>query len=518
MRWNSLATRLVVVSAAFMLAATVAVAAFSYSRARAALQSSLRSHGRMLMSAMESVAADGLVQYDHAALREYVTDLARKQSVVSFAAIVSESGIVVAHSEHAKEGKAWEGPDGEEEIPKGAVERVATYGGSRVLEMIAPVTVGGKVWGTIRFGMNYGEVDRILRQLTASVGLAGLVAMILAVAGVRAFTTKITSGLTRMVEITREIAGGELRIQVPEEGFDEVRAVAQAFNTMAENLRTAITQVQETGGGAGEFSSKMLGVIQEQATNAAQQAASVSEVTATVEELSRTSHQIAENAESVKEAAARTVEKAQKGIVLVQGGVEAMAHIKDRVGDIARKTLFLGEKSHEIGKVMDIIKEIASEIHLLALNAAIESAAAGEHGRRFSVVASEVRRLADKTKESTETIRANITEIQSATNASIQATEQGTREVDKWRETIEQSAKAFEEIIEMIEKTSEASMQISLATHQQTSANEQVVQAMHQIAEMVRMTAAHMKESSTSAGELKGMVGRMRQSASVFRV
>jgi methyl-accepting chemotaxis protein len=167
---------------------------------------------------------------------------------------------------------------------------------------------------------------------------------------------------------------------------------------------------------------------------------------------------------------------------------------------------------------MDLIKEIAGEIHLLALNAAIESAAAGEHGRRFAVVASEVRRLAEKTRESTETIRSLVSEIQAATQGSILATEQGSREVDKWRETVNLTADAFEEIIGMIEKTSEASMQISLATHQQTSANDQVVAGMRQVAEMVRLSASHMKDSSASAAELKGMAAMLTEKTSVFRV
>jgi methyl-accepting chemotaxis protein len=287
---------------------------------------------------------------------------------------------------------------------------------------------------------------------------------------------------------------------------------------MAGNLRTVLAQIQETGASVGTFSSTFMTVIQDQAVSASQQATSVAEVTATMEELSRTSRQIAQNAESVKEAASKSVEVAQAGTTLGREGVEAMAQIKERVGDIARKTLFLGEKSHEIGKVMEIIKEIASEIHLLALNAAIESAAAGEHGRRFAVVASEVRRLAEKTRESTETIRGIIGEIQAATNSSVEATEQGTREVERWKETIRLSSEAFSEIIETIERTSEASTQISLATHQQTSANEQVVQAMRQIEEMVRVTASKMKESSASAARLREMAGTLQEKTAVFRV
>jgi methyl-accepting chemotaxis protein len=328
----------------------------------------------------------------------------------------------------------------------------------------------------------------------------------------------MTSDINVLVDSAGKVAAGELRERIPEKGFEEIRALARAFNTMSETLRGVLGQIQETGASVGTFSSGILTVIQDQAASASQQATSVAEVTATMEELSRTSRQIAQNAESVKEAASKSVEVAQAGTTLGREGVEAMARIKERVGDIARKTLFLGEKSHEIGKVMEIIKEIASEIHLLALNAAIESAAAGEHGRRFAVVASEVRRLAEKTRESTETIRGIIGEIQSATNVSVESTEQGTREVEKWKETIRLSSEAFSEIIETIERTSEASAQISLATHQQTSANDQVLQAMRQIEETVRVTASKMRESSASALELRSMAAKLQEKTAVFQV
>ncbi|HEY5191214.1 MAG TPA: methyl-accepting chemotaxis protein, partial [Candidatus Deferrimicrobium sp.] len=437
---------------------------------------------------------------------------------VSFVAVADPNGVFLAHSDPTQVGKPWSGKGVVPQGAGGATRQGTTYRGERILEMSDPALVGGKTAGTILIGLNCREVDNILAKLMQRLGIIGFLVLAVSLVSTRPFTTHVVSGLTRLGKLTREVARGELRERIPEEGFEEIRALARDFNAMVENLRTVLAQIQETGASVGTFSSNFMTVIQEQAASASQQATSVAEVTATMEELSRTSRQIAQNAESVKEAASKSVEVAQAGTTLGREGVEAMAQIKERVGDIARKTLFLGEKSHEIGKVMEIIKDIATEIHLLALNAAIESAAAGEHGRRFAVVASEVRRLAEKTRESTETIRGIITEIQSATNSSVEATEQGTREVEHWKETIRLSSEAFSEIIETIERTSEASTQISLATHQQTSANEQVVQAMRQIEEMVRVAASKMKESSASASRLREMAGALQEKTAVFRV
>jgi methyl-accepting chemotaxis protein len=517
--WNSLNMRLMLSFCVFMILVTGIFTVVPYLYFKRTLVDGMENRGEVLAKKMRVVTGMHLTWHDNDSIRNYVAELPTEQKELSFAAVLDGAGRIIGHTDHAMEGKLLEATDVTPAPGKEyTVRRVARFKNEKVMEIASPVIVDGKRLGSVLLGVSYKEVDPVLQKALAGLLITGLLILGVAGASTRPFTMRVTSGLTQLAETTREIARGELRTKVPERGYEEIRALGNDFNTMAESLGTIIRQIQETGKKAGDFSSNVLAVLQDQATSAAQQAASVSEVTATMEELSRTSRQIADNAESVKESAAQTVEMAQQGTVIIREGVGAMEQIKERVGDIAQRNLFLGEKSQEIGKVMDIIKEIASEIHLLALNATIESAAAGEHGRRFSVVASEVRRLAEKTRESTETIRPIISEIQSATSSSIQATEQGTREVDRWRETVNLSAATFQEIIQMIEKTLEASTQISLATHQQTSANEQVVQAMHQIAETVRETAANMRSSTASASELKEMVARLRETATVFRV
>jgi methyl-accepting chemotaxis protein len=518
---NSLIGKLLQLLAALILAAAVVITAASFFQAESTLERVMETHARMLLKGMESATVDRILQMDYVYLRRYVEKLHEDQPIVSYAVVVNAAGQVVAHTDHQREGKAWVEAGG----PSAAIQdnpgtRRTRFQGraGEIFELWLPLSVAGKKVGTIVLGVDMDPSDRAAMKLGLRTGAVVLLTLSFAMLAVWVFSRRFTGGLKTLVEKAEEISGGELRTQVPEEGFDELRSLARAFNAMAENLRAMIRQIQESGGKVGEFSSGITVLIQEQATGASQQATSLAQVTATMEELSRTSHQIAGNAEAVKESAGQTVEMAQQGTSLVRESVEGMGRIKERVNDIAQKTLFLGEKSREIGKVMDLIKEIAGEIHLLALNAAIESAAAGEHGRRFAVVASEVRRLAEKTRESTESIRSLVSEIQSATQGSIQATEQGSREVDKWRETINLTAGAFEEIIGMIEKTSEASMQISLATNQQTSVNDQVVTGMRQVAETVRVSAAHMRDSSISAAELKGLAEKLTEKVSVFRV
>ena len=514
--WNSLAVRLMLSFSAFVIVVTALFSVSPYVFVKDTLENQLVQRGKDRLKRMAVPLENHLLWKDSESIKVFLSEVILENPEISYAAVTDGNGVITEHTDPSFVGKAWDGFS--PAATAAYVRKGGMHKGVRVLEISAPVNHDGTRMGTVVIGENYREADDVLAKLLLRLGGVGLFVLVVSLLSTRPFTTHVVSGLTRLGKLTREVARGELREKVPEEGFDEIRVLARDFNAMSENLRGVLGQIQEAGSGIGVFSSEILTVIQGQAASASQQATSVAEVTATMEELSRTSRQIAQNAESVKAAASKSVEVAQAGTTLGREGVEAMAQIKERVGDIARKTLFLGEKSHEIGKVMEIIKEIASEIHLLALNAAIESAAAGEHGRRFAVVASEVRRLAEKTRESTETIRGIITEIQSATNSSVEATEQGTKEVENWKETIRLSSEAFSEIIDTIERTSEASTQISLATHQQTSANEQVVQAMRQIEEMVRLAASQMKESSASASRLREMAGKLQEKTAVFRV
>jgi len=176
----------------------------------------------------------------------------------------------------------------------------------------------------------------------------------------------------------------------------------------------------------------------------------------------------------------------------------------------------LGDRSQKIGDVLDIIQEIAAETHLLAVNAAIESAAAGEHGRRFAVVAGEVRRLAERSRASAEEIAALVTEIQAAISASVMATEQGTKEVEIGAGLARGVEKGLHEIVEMIEKTTQTAKEISLATQQQRAASDQVVAVIRGIADSARESAEGMQQASSLVTQLTTLAAGFKEEAGRF--
>ncbi len=252
---------------------------------------------------------------------------------------------------------------------------------------------------------------------------------------------------------------------------------------MYEELKRMVSHLHNAGLQISTASSQIRSASEEQATGAAEQSSGVSEVTTTIEELNTTATRIAKNAETVAKLAGDTL--------------AGMQEINVKVNDTARKILALGEKSQSIGNITKLIDDIADQTNLLALNAAIEAARAGEVGRGFAVVAQEVRKLAERSSESTEEIRQIINEIQGETNATIMSIEGSTNWVKKG--------------LEMIEETAKSAKEISIATQQQKFASEQVVQAMREIDSVTKQFVSSTRQAAASAAQLNTLSEELKR-------
>jgi methyl-accepting chemotaxis protein len=321
-----------------------------------------------------------------------------------------------------------------------------------------------------------------------------------------------------LVPFLRAVAGGDLSQGFSVKRDDELGMLGRAANEMSAQLRRLIDELQQAAAQITTASTQVLSTAEEHASGSVQQAASIAQVTATLEELTNTAKQIASSATSVERIADDSARAAHAGYNSVGEALEAMETIRRRVADISGKTLLLGERSQRISEVLNLIKDIAGEIHLLAVNAAIESAAAGEHGRRFAVVASEVRRLAERTRESAEEIKGIVGEIQSATNTSVLATEQGVKEVENGVTLATGARGSLEQIIQMVDRTTSAIRQITFATQQQQSASEQIVLTMREVADVTRHAAAGMRQSAGSVAELNLLADQFKSRIREFKL
>ncbi|HXU45525.1 MAG TPA: methyl-accepting chemotaxis protein [Thermoanaerobaculia bacterium] len=278
--------------------------------------------------------------------------------------------------------------------------------------------------------------------------------------------------------------------------------LATAFDSATSALGVLAQQIQASSIEVAGAANSVNQIASELASGSSEQAASVVEITAAMEELARTASQIAENAASQADLAQKAEESGDVGAAAVEEAVEGVEEVKKRISGIASRADTLGARSKEIYRVLDLITEISQETHILSLNAAIEAAAAGEHGRRFSVVAEEVRRLAQRSQESVESVRALLDEFAGSIRATVVATEEGSKEASRVLERARAAASAIEELRRASGDTARVAREISLATQQQNAASDQVVLTLKEVSQVVQRMADGLKQFTSTADRL----------------
>jgi CHASE3 domain sensor protein len=269
-------------------------------------------------------------------------------------------------------------------------------------------------------------------------------------------------------------------------------------SSLSHQIGTAVHQVQSS-------STELQAAANQQASGSKEQATAMSEITTTISELLATSRQIAESAQRVAQIAEQTASGARSGDTTVDRAHDSISSIRRQVDSIVSHMLELGRKSQQIGSVLDIVSELAEQTNILAINATIEAAGAGEAGRRFAVVADEIRKLADRVAGSTKEIRGLIDDVRSAVNTTVMATETGSKAVDAGSKQFGDVATAFKQIAGLVSTTTEAAREIELSTKQQTTAVEQVNLAIANVAQATRETEASAEQTLNTATQLSGL-------------
>ncbi len=322
----------------------------------------------------------------------------------------------------------------------------------------------------------------------------------------------------------RDVSAGNLanRLNINGNGHqgdsDDLYQLGLNLNSMVESLGLMATQVRDAAIAVTSTASEIQAAATQQLASSTEQDAAVTQTVATLEEVRQTVRQTAENAQTVADVSQRSVDVSSAGQTAVDDSVEGMKIIRQRVESIAETILALSERTQQIGEIIETVNALADQSKLLSLNAGIEAARAGEEGRGFAVVATEVRQLAEQSREATARVQSILNEIQQATNTAVMVTEEGTKGVESGMGLVTSAGEAIRELASSIELAADSASQIAASTHQQTNGMDQLSSAMNQIRQSSAQTASSMKQTETSVRDLMEMSETLNQAAERYEI
>ncbi|MCK5534383.1 HAMP domain-containing protein [bacterium] len=376
---------------------------------------------------------------------------------------------------------------------------------------------GNKI-GVVRVGLSLENAVLETRKIQVITFLSTVLTIIICFVLSFIFINRIIVPIKELLKGTEKVAKGDLSCWIKIKEENEIGLLAKGFNLMTRSLNSLVVQLRNAALQITSSSGEILSASEQQSSGASEQAASVAETTATVEELAATSKNIAYTSDSLVKKAEATLDVTREGEKAIRETMQGMSEIKLKTQESAKNILALGEKSQRIGRVIEIIDDIADQTNLLALNAAIEAARAGEAGKGFAIVAVEVKKLAENVVISTKQVKEVISEIQSSTNKSIMVTEEGIKGVERGVVLSHKAGRVLEEILEMIKEANISAKQIGLATQQQRSATDQVAIAMKQIAEVSNQSVISSKQVTSATRQLGLLAEKLREMVGKFKV
>jgi methyl-accepting chemotaxis protein len=324
--------------------------------------------------------------------------------------------------------------------------------------------------------------------------------------------------LAEFQKFVTAVGEGDLTQQSTAGSGDEMGKLAQGLNRMVSGLKDVAGQTRSATENLNSAVVEILASAKQQAASTGERAAACQETNATMQQVSQSCFQMSERAKQVAATAEAISVASHSGLETVQNTNRSMESIREQAEAVAENVVALSEKTQMVGEIVATVNDIAEQSHLLALNAAIEAAAAGEHGRSFSVVAGEIKNLADQSKEATVQVKSILGDIQKGINSSVMLTEEVVKRVELGKRLADQAASTTREMTSSIQQSVQAFQQIMAGTNQQQIGFEHVMQAVKDIGQSSEQAASGTRQMERAAADLAALGEQLRKATDRYRL
>lgn len=333
------------------------------------------------------------------------------------------------------------------------------------------------------------------------------------------FANGIANPLAAAAAALKDIGEGEgdLSKRLDTNARGEVGELAHGFNAFAAKIQTLIIEVKSAIDDLSSATNRMTGVVDHTRNEVDEQRRETEQVAAAIHEMAAAVQEVSTNATNASHSAQAADESAIGGQRVVNETINSIQSLQGGVNNASDVIAQLDRDSEHIGTVINVIKEIADQTNLLALNAAIEAARAGEQGRGFSVVADEVRTLANRTQQSTDEIQSMIEKLQSGARQAVQEMERSRDQTDETVEKASHTGEQLDSITNSVSEISGMSTQIATAAEQQTAVADELSRSIQHIADISERASTNADSLASTTSEMAQLERRLTSLVNQFK-